>query len=135
MDADQMMSDPIPAAMRADMDLPDIHRALEGVHRPTTWQDIERGRERLIFEEAFVLQANLVQRRHAARTYRASVVPPAGSALRETFDAGLPFTLTDGQKAVGNEIAADLAREVPMSGCCRETVSYTHLTLPTIPKV
>ena len=114
MDADQMMSDPIPAAMRAEMDLPDMHRALEGVHRPTTWQDIERGRERLIFEEAFVLQANLVQRRHAARTYRASVVPPAGSALRETFDAGLPFTLTDGQKAVGNEIAADLAREVPM---------------------
>jgi ATP-dependent DNA helicase RecG len=42
------------------------------------------------------------------------VVPPAGSALRETFDAGLPFALTDGQKAVGNEIAADLAREVPM---------------------
>jgi len=84
MDADQMMSDPIPAAMRADMDLPDIHRALEGVHRPATWQDMERGRERLIFEEAFVLQANLVQRRHAARTYRASVVPPAGSALRET---------------------------------------------------
>ena len=114
MDADQTMSDPIPAAMRADMDLPDVHRALEGVHRPTTWQDIERGRERLIFEEAFVLQANLVQRRHAARTYRASVVPPAGSALRETFDAGLPFTLTGGQAAVGNEIAADLAREVPM---------------------
>ena len=114
MDADQMMSDPIPAAMRADMDLPDVHRALEGVHRPTTWQDIERGRERLIFEEAFVLQVNLVQRRHAARTYRASVVPPAGSALRETFDAGLPFTLTGGQAAVGDEIAADLAREVPM---------------------
>ncbi len=114
MDADQMMSDPIPAAMRAEMDLPDVHRALEGVHRPATWPDIERGRERLIFEEAFVLQANLVQRRHAARTYRASVVPPAGSALRETFDAGLPFTLTDGQKAVGNEIATDLAQEVPM---------------------
>jgi len=114
MDADQTMSDPIPAAMRAEMDLPDMHRALEGVHRPATWQDIERGRERLVFEEAFVLQASLVQRRHAARTYRASVMPPAGSILRETFDAALPFALTDGQKAVGSEIAADLAQEVPM---------------------
>ena len=113
-DADQIMSDPIPVAMRADMDLPDVHRALEGVHRPASWQDIERGRERLIFEEALVLQASLVQRRHAARTYPASVVPTAGSVLRETFDAALPFALTDGQKAVGNEIAADLAQEVPM---------------------
>ena len=113
-DADQKMPDPIPATMRAEMDLPDIDRALEGVHRPATWQDIERGRERLVFEEALVLQASLVQRRHAARTYRASVMPPAGSILRETFDAALPFALTDGQKAVGNEIAADLAQEVPM---------------------
>jgi len=107
-------ADPIPRALRDELELPDLGTALEGVHRPASWSDIDKGRQRLVFEEALVLQASLVERRHAARAYRSSVQPSPGSALRGAFDSALPFALTDGQRVVGEEISADLAREVPM---------------------
>lgn len=104
----------LPTELRLEHDLVDLRTALEGVHRPTDRAQIAAGRRRLAFEEAFVLQTALVQRRLVAQGYRASVRPSAGSALREAFDAALPFALTDGQVAVGEQISADLAGDVPM---------------------
>ena len=106
--------DPIPAGLRAELDLMDMVTALEGIHRPRTMQEMERARYRLAFEEALVLQATLVERRRMSRGYRASVQPPEGSALRGAFDAALPFALTEGQLEVGQEISGDLLRDVPM---------------------
>lgn len=107
-------ADPIPANIREEFDLVDVMTALEGVHRPATHEDIERGRRRLAFEEALVLQTALAQRRSVARGLRASVSPVAGSPLRSAFDASLPFTLTKGQLDVGEQISGDMAQEVPM---------------------
>jgi ATP-dependent DNA helicase RecG len=107
-------ADPIPRALREELDLPDVGAALEGVHRPASWPEIDRARKRLVFEEALVLQASLVERRHAARAYRSSVQPTSGSKLREAFDSALPFDLTPGQQQVGAEVSSDLARDVPM---------------------
>ena len=49
------------------------------------------------------------------RSARQSTARPARSGgLLEAFDARLPFVLTDGQVAAGEQIAADLARPHPM---------------------
>ena len=108
------LPDPIPARIRDELGFVDVVTALEGVHRPSSAQDVERARERLAFEEALVLQATLVQRRSMSRGFRSSVQATEGSSLRSAFDAALPFALTDGQRTVGAEISADLAAEVPM---------------------
>lgn len=108
------LPDPIPARIRDELGFVDVVTALEGVHRPSSAQDVERARERLAFEEALVLQATLVQRRSMSRGFRSSVQATEGSSLRSAFDAALPFALTHGQRTVGAEISADLAAEVPM---------------------
>jgi ATP-dependent DNA helicase RecG len=108
------LPDPIPADIRREADLVDITTALEGIHRPSSREDIEQARRRLAFEEAFILQSTLVQRRGVAHGYRATVQAAEGAALRAEFDTTLPFQLTDGQIAVGAQISADLAGDVPM---------------------
>jgi ATP-dependent DNA helicase RecG len=106
--------DPIPADVRAELDLVDAVTAFEGIHRPESLQEVEQARDRLAFEEALVLQTTLVERRGLASGYRSSVQPDEGSSLRAAFDSELPFTLTEGQREVGSQISGDLARDVPM---------------------
>ena len=108
------IGDPIPADVRAELDLVDVVTALEGIHRPGSMLEMEQARHRLTFEEALVLQTTLVERRGLASGYRSSVQPEEASSLREAFDLALPFVLTEGQREVGSQISADLARDVPM---------------------
>jgi len=67
----------------------------------------------LRFQEAFVLQAALLQQRQRLRT--AATIPRVAGALLDGFDATLPFTLTGDQRAVGEQIAIDLADSSPMN--------------------
>lgn len=106
--------DPLPESIRNEAVVFGLREAMEGIHRPKTWDDIALAQRRLAFEEAFVLQAALVERRRLARGHRAMEVSVQGSALRDSFDASLPFSLTEGQQAVGEQISGDLAQGVPM---------------------
>lgn len=106
--------DPIDQSLRKRASLLDLQAALEGIHRPNTRDEIQRAHRRLAFEEAFVLQTALVERRLVAQGHRATPRSRIGSPLREAFDAALPFALTDGQREVGAQISADIARDIPM---------------------
>ncbi len=107
------IDDPVPDAVRADRKLLPFRRALELVHRPQVDSDWGAARKTLKFQEAFVLQAALLQRRARLRE-TAATVRSAGPLL-EGFDATLPFTLTGDQRTVGEQIAADLEAAVPMN--------------------
>ena len=65
-------------------------------------------------EEAFVLQAALAERSREARTRLGTAYPPRAGGLAERFEECLPYRLTAGQRAVGEEISADLAGTAPM---------------------
>ncbi len=109
--------DPVPAEVRASAGLPSRLEALRLVHAPATAADWRAGQHRLRYEEAFVLQAALAQRRAAAAQEDATARPPRpvdDPGILARFDASLPFTLTAGQRAVGADIADDLARPRPM---------------------
>lgn len=109
--------DPVPAQVRERRRLLDLHTALRLVHAPYSDDDHRRARARLVFEEAFVLQAALARRRAEAAEADAVARPgtPDGRpGLLAAFEARLPFALTPGQREVGEQIAADLARPRPM---------------------
>jgi ATP-dependent DNA helicase RecG len=106
--------DPIPPQIRRRLGLMEAVAALRTVHRPASRDDAERARHRLRFEEAFVLQVELARRRESAAALPAVPRKPTPGGLVDAFDARLPFRLTDGQIRVGDEIAADLARDHPM---------------------
>ncbi|WP_425956558.1 ATP-dependent DNA helicase RecG [Xylanimonas sp. McL0601] len=112
--AEDDVPDPAPSEVRARAGLPTRFEALRLVHKPESAADHGRGRHRLRFEEAFVLQAALAQRRARAAEEDATARPSRSGGLLERFDAALPFTLTEGQVSVGAELAHDLARPRPM---------------------
>ena len=103
----------IPDATRADHALLGIDDALHQLHLPQSEGEWKAAARRLAWDEAFLLLAVMRRRRRIAATQQAQPRIPNGD-LRARFDARLPFTLTDGQLAVGAEIAHDLAQAHPM---------------------
>jgi ATP-dependent DNA helicase RecG len=107
------LEDPVPASVRSERDLVSFARAVELVHRPVNDSDWKSARAALRFQEAFVLQAALLQQRAKLRSSAAT--PRTPGAILEGFDAALPFRLTGDQQIVGEEISRDLAAGVPMN--------------------
>ena len=114
LDTLDIADDPLPAAVRGRHGLLNQVAALHGIHRPVDFADITRAKLRLKWDEAFVLQAVLAQRRRAEDALPATARIPRRGGLLEAFDAQLPFQLTAGQRAAGEEIATALCREHPM---------------------
>ncbi|SEI99760.1 ATP-dependent DNA helicase RecG [Demequina mangrovi] len=106
--------DPLPVDLRERRGLPTLLEALRLVHVPENEADHRRGRERLRFEEALVLQTALARRRADHDALAATARPARSGGLVAALDARLPYALTAGQASVGEVIAADLARETPM---------------------
>ena len=106
--------DPLPPALREGRGLTGLPDALTRIHRPRTKADIAEARDRLKWDEAFVLQVALARRRHADTQLPAVPRRPSADGLLTAFDAKLPFTLTEGQQKVSKEIFDDLATDHPM---------------------
>jgi ATP-dependent DNA helicase RecG len=114
LDTFQPPVDPLPGTVRANRNLIGIGTALREIHRPSSKEDLFRAKYRLKWDEAFAVQLTLVQRRARAAASPARARPRAQAGLLAKFDAALPYDLTEGQREVGEEIAADLARPHPM---------------------
>jgi len=114
LDALDSAPDPVPASIAAERGLLSYREALEGVHRPEKDAQWQRARDALRFQEAFVLQAALLQQRAEARTVASTPRRAEPGGLLERFDAALPFTLTEDQALVGSEIAHDLGGTAAM---------------------
>jgi ATP-dependent DNA helicase RecG len=89
--------------------------ALRAIHRPTGRDELHGARKRLKWDEAFTMQAALAQRRHLAAAMPAVPRPPVPDGIAAAFERRLPFTLTEGQQAVGAVIERDLACACPMN--------------------
>jgi ATP-dependent DNA helicase RecG len=108
------VGEPLPEALREARGLAPLPQALEKIHRPRDKQDIAAARHRLKWDEAFVLQVALARRRADEAALPAVPRRPAADGLLAAFDARLPFTLTEGQVSVSEEIFADLGTDHPM---------------------
>ena len=106
--------DPLPPELREREGLYGRAEAIRAIHRPLDPADLDRAKRRLKWDEAFMLQAALAQRRLAAAAMPAMPRPHIAGGIADDFDARLPFTLTAGQVAVGETIANELACAYPM---------------------
>jgi ATP-dependent DNA helicase RecG len=114
LDAVGPLDDPLPEEVRSARGFLDATGAFEAIHRPRNAQDWQGARDRLRFEEAFVVQSIFAQRRQQTEHERAAARPVVAGGLRERFERQLPFQLTAGQTSVVAEVAADLERTHPM---------------------
>ena len=110
----------LPAALRAQLELPELAEAIRYLHRPPADADVDlmlEGRHpcqrRLAFEELLAHYLSLRSLRELARTESAIPLDGGGDEVQR-FMAALPFRLTAAQKRVSEEILADLAKPHPM---------------------
>jgi ATP-dependent DNA helicase RecG len=111
----EIEEDPLPAEVQRKYGLWPLAVALRAIHRPQDRADVERAKKRLRWDEAFVMQTALAQRRKATAAMPAVPRPRVTDGIAVEFDRRLPFTLTDGQRRVGETIAKDLACAYPMN--------------------
>ena len=91
--------------------------ALTALHAPTTQDNLDQGRKRLVFDEFLLVQLGLLRRRSELRARSAPdlLIDRQVGGLVERFLALLPFQLTGAQSRVFAEIETDLAQPEPMA--------------------
>jgi len=106
--------DVLPASVVEDMGFVTLDQALRDIHRPPSLDVARAARDRLRFDEAFVLQVALAQRRAVLSQSAATPRQAKPDGLVAALDARLPYRLTNAQQRVGEELARDLAQSKPM---------------------
>ena len=102
----------IPDSVRAQYGILPAERAYYAIHEPTSIEEAEQAKKRLIFEEFFVFSAGLSLMR-ASRSLKK--IPAYQNLDLTAFHKALPFTLTGAQSRAIAEIASDLGRGAPMN--------------------
>ncbi|WP_344132016.1 ATP-dependent DNA helicase RecG [Saccharopolyspora halophila] len=107
--------DPLPAELRDRLGLTGLDNALRKIHRPQDHAEVAAAQERLKWDEALSVQLALAQLRDSETSHPAPVCEARGDGVLVAFDQRLPFELTEGQREIGQRIAADLAVAHPMN--------------------
>ena len=107
----------LPYSIIKENSLLELKESIEQIHFPNTIEDFNRSKQRLEFDELFLLQLRAMRRRFA---WEKNLVGHPFSISKfkkniEKFWANLPFTLTSAQKRAVKEIFADLAGKKPMN--------------------
>jgi len=109
------LPDFIPDEVRERLDLLSLSEAITQAHYPQSEQLKARARQRLAFDELFLMQLGVLSRRRDWREGgEAHRIGPAGDVL-DRFIGSLPYSLTRGQRRVLDEILADIAGSRPMT--------------------
>ncbi len=109
------LQEALPQALREQYGLIGIAEAIEHIHFPPDADTLAAARRRLVFDEFFYLQLGLLKRRQTQKQIQAGAVLAATGALIDQFYAVLPFTLTNAQQRVVNDILNDLQQPAPMN--------------------
>ena len=89
---------------------------LRWVHRPESLAQAELGRRRLAFDELFCVQLAMLERRKDWQD--ANAAPMGSKGVLEVYRESLPFALTEGQLAIGEELL--LATQEMQAGARRK---------------
>ncbi len=94
----------------------DLNTAIKQIHFPENEEQLTKARERLAFDELFLLQINVLQKKlHWQKIQTAEIKKHEVKTeiVKECLES-LPFELTGAQKRVLKEIFIDMQREFPM---------------------
>lgn len=108
------IKDCLPGSLKDRLKLISLDKALKEMHFPQDSTFQKQARFRLAFEELFLLQLKIMQRKEEIKTSSALPLSTSGLLL-EPYIKNLPFALTADQARCLQEIKEDLAKPVPMN--------------------
>ena len=126
--------DPLPATYRQNY--MDYFTALRAIHFPVSFEEMEKARARLVFDELFVQQLALQKMRRSVKEEQKG----CRIAPRPELEAGLlrqlPYQLTGAQQRVWAEIQQDLASDRAMNrlvqgdvGCGKTLIAFLAMVI------
>ena len=108
------LADPLPASVKAAQGFIGRHEATYAIHQPETMADVKQARRRLVFDELFAIQLELVSQQRLRQETEVGVDHKATGALTQQLVDSLGFSLTRAQQRVIAEITDDMHRPHPM---------------------
>ena len=111
---ERTIADPLPDWVRREQKFIDRHAATFAIHQPKTMREKAEARRRLVFDELFAIQLELVQQQRIRQETEVGVDHEATGALTGQMVDGLGFSLTGAQERVIDEILSDMHDDHPM---------------------
>ena len=127
----QPIPDPVPEILRAGLGLAERSWAIDKIHFPDDESDIAKARRRLVFDELFRLELALALQKRRQLEESRGRSHEVGGELVDRFLRGLPYTLTDAQQRVLDEIRTDLKAPIQCTGCCKERLDLARPSSPS----
>ncbi|MFN2112876.1 MAG: ATP-dependent DNA helicase RecG [Anaerolineales bacterium] len=106
--------DPLPDAIRESSQLPALPEALEQIHFPDSDETLQKARQRLAFDELFLLQMGVLEQKKEWES-RPGEVFESPQDWFETQLQALPFQLTAAQQNALEQVREDLRSGKPMN--------------------
>lgn len=109
------LEDPVPYTIRRARKVPSLEWTYRALHTPDSEDTWRAAQAQMRYREAFVLQSALARLHSVRAAHLTQPRPAVEGGLADQLLEVLPYELTEGQKKVGAEIAADLSSESPMN--------------------
>lgn len=104
----------LPISILSKYELMKRSDAIKNIHYPDNINDIAKARERLAFEELYLIQCGLLLLKKRNRDNQKGIRHLLDSKLMHAVKARIPFALTNDQTNVLKEITADMEHSIPM---------------------
>lgn len=105
----------LPGSFIKSLELTPLLDTLKEIHHPGSFEKLEAARRRLIFDEFFLFELELLERLRYQREKQDAFVIQDGEKCFEDFKKSIPFTLTISQDRAIHEIIQDCTKPYPMS--------------------
>ncbi len=110
------IKDHLPSTLLEKLGMPPLSEAVSQAHYPDDVSKLNYSRRRLAFDELFMLQLVVLQKRSTWESIADGVPIKTNPAVLRAFLAGLPFEMTGSQKRCIGEILQDMSRDgAPMN--------------------
>jgi len=110
-----LLDDHLPDAYRAERALPSLADSYRMMHAPREMDETKQARRRLAFDELLQLQLAVMMKRRQRRDLLHAPALKHTKEIDQRILARFPFKLTGAQRAVVEEIAAEVQTATPMN--------------------
>ncbi len=108
------LPDPLPEEIREEIDLPALSNAVQEIHFPDTDNSLQKARQRLAFDELFLMQMGVLKQKWQWENLQGTVFDCPDDWLQKQVE-NLPFQLTSAQEKALGQIREDLKSGRPMN--------------------
>jgi ATP-dependent DNA helicase RecG len=114
-DALPEIDDHLTDEMLRELEMPKLADAYAMCHKPEEEAQAKEGRRRIAYDELLLLQLGVMMKRHHRRDTMHAPKLEWNNEIKKRIEARIPYTLTNSQQQVIEEIANDIMTSIPMN--------------------